>query len=92
MIVAPGDVGADLRRSLSSLEYDIVALVSSLDEAADITFDVAVLWEPDAESVAVALERGAKTVALGGADGADLQLATDEAAAFKTRIWELFRP
>lgn len=92
VLVAPSDVGADLRRSLSSLEYEIVAAVQSIDDAADITFDVAVLWEPDASSVAAARERGVKTVALGGADGADLQLAPAEAASFKTRVWELFRP
>jgi len=92
VLVAPQDVGAELRRSLSSFEYEIVAAVESIDDARDITFDVAVLWEPEASVVAAARERGVKTVAVGGANGADLQLAADEATTFKTRIWELFRP
>ncbi len=92
VLVAPEDVRTELRRSLSSLEYEIVAAVRSVDECDGITFDVAVLWEPDTSAVAAARERGVKTVALGGFDGADLQLPADEAATFKTRVWELFRP
>jgi hypothetical protein len=92
VLVAPEDVRTDLRRSLSSLEYEIVAAVESIEETQGITFDVAVLWEPDAPVVAAARERGVKTVALGGENGADLQLPTEDAASFKTRVWELFRP
>ena len=92
VLVAPEDVRSELRRSLSSLEYEIVAAVGSVAESEGITFDVAVLWEPEASVVAAARERGVKTVAVGGANGADLQIAADEATTFKTRIWELFRP
>lgn len=92
VLVAPQDVQADLRRSLSSLEYDIVAAVTTVDETEGITLDVAVLWEPDANALETLRSKGVKTVALGGAEGADLQLTTDDATTFKTRIWELFRP
>lgn len=92
MLVADEQMRSDLRRKLSSLEYDIVAAVGSLDDLNDITADVVVLWEPDAATVTAARDRGLKTVALGGENGADLHLATDDAAAFKTRVWELFRP
>jgi len=92
VLVADEQMRADLRRKLSSLEYDIVAAVGSLDDLKDITADVVVLWEPDGAAIAAAREHGLKTVALGGENGADLQLATDDAAAFKTRLWELFRP
>ena len=92
LLVAPEDVRQDLRRKLSSLEYDITAAVASLDEAENVTADAAVMWEPDAATIAAARDRGLKTVALGGEDGADLHIAVDDAASFKSRVWELFRP
>lgn len=91
VLVAPESRRADLRRRLSSIEYEIVAAVASLGEAEGISADVAVLWEPDAAIVAAARNRGLKTVALGG-EGADLDLPADDPSAFKTRVWELFRP
>lgn len=77
---------------MSSIEYEIAAAVGSLDETSGITCDVVVLWEPDADQIAVARERGLRTVAVGGARGADLDLAPDDAGDFKSRVWELFRP
>jgi hypothetical protein len=91
-LVAPEAVQQDLRRKLSSLEYEIVAAAAALDELGGITLDIAVLWEPDDATVVSARERGLKTVAIGGAGGADLQLAADDVQSFKTRVWELFRP
>jgi hypothetical protein len=90
--VAPDEVQKDLRRQLSSIEYEIVAAAATLDELDDITLDVVVLWEPEPAAIEDARGRGLKTVAIGGAEGADLQLAIDDAASFKTRLWELFRP
>jgi hypothetical protein len=92
VLVADEERRQELRRKLSSLEYEIVATVGSVEEIGDITADVVVLWEPDEGAVSAARARGLKTVALGGAHGADLQLDADDAAAFKTRVWELFRP
>jgi hypothetical protein len=93
LLVAPDDVRMELRRKLSSISYEIVAAVATLDEAAGINVDVAVLWEPAPDVISAARERGLKSVAIGGAHGAaDLDLATDDAADLKTRIWELFRP
>lgn len=91
-LVAPDDLQQDLRRKLSSLEYDIVAAVASVDELGDMSIDAVVLWQPDAATVAAARGRGLKTVALGGGDGADLQLPAEDPGAFKSRVWELFRP
>jgi hypothetical protein len=93
LLVAPADKQADLRRALSSLEYDIVAAVGTAEEAGDITADVAVAWEPDADAVNVLRQRGLKTVAIGVENAeADMHLAPDEVTQFKTRIWELFEP
>lgn len=91
-IVAPSDVQADLRRKLSSLEYEIVAAVTSLEEIRGVTVDAVVLWEPDGSTIATARADNLKTVSVGGSDGADLHLETDDVASLKTRIWELFRP
>jgi hypothetical protein len=93
LLVAPADKQAELRRGLSSLEYDIVAAVGTPEEAGDITADAAVLWEPGADAINVLRQRGMKTVAIGVEDtGADMHLAPDEFPQFKTRIWELFEP
>jgi hypothetical protein len=92
VLVADEQRRQELRRKLSSLEYEIVAAVGSIEEIGDVTADIVVLWEPDAATIASARERGLKTVAIGGENGADLHLATEDAAAFKTRVWELFRP
>jgi hypothetical protein len=92
VLVADETVRQDLRRKLSSLEYDIVAAIGSLGEIEGITADAVVLWEPDAATITAARERGLKTVALGGEGGADLQLPSDDPASFKSRVWELFRP
>jgi len=84
-IVAPDEKALELRRSLSSIEYDIVA---SEDGA-----DVAVLWEPDEATVQRLRDAGLKTVALGGVtSGADMHIEPDDVGSFKTRVWELFRP
>jgi hypothetical protein len=92
VVVAPEQAHADLRRTLSSLDYEIVATVSSVEEIGDISADVVVLYEPDAAHIAAARERSLKTVSIGGADGADLELDVDHVTDFKTRVWELFRP
>ena len=93
LLVAPADKQQDLRRALSSLEYDIVAAVSASEEAAEITADVAVVWEPDADAISVLRERGLKTVAIGVDDAeADMHLRPHEVGDLKSRIWELFAP
>lgn len=92
-MLAPEDVGNDLRRKLSSLEYEIVAVVAATEEAAGITADVVVAWEPDEETLLRLRELSLRTVAVGGvAESADLKIAADDAASFKNRVWELFRP
>jgi hypothetical protein len=93
VIVAPPEKHQELRRALSSLEYDIAATVTTADDASGITADVAIAWEPDEEMLLRLRELTLKTVAVGG-DGAsaDMTLAPDEIASFKSRIWELFRP
>ncbi len=92
VIVADEAKSAELRRTISSLEYDITAVVPSIDELEGITADVAVLWEPDSATISSVRDRGLKTVAIGGDEGADLQLTSEDAASLKTRVWELFRP
>lgn len=92
VLVAPPDAQSDLRRRLSSLEYDIVAAVASTDDVAGITCDAAILWEPTDAAIEALRGAGVKTVALGGSIEADLQIAPEDAASFKTRVWELFRP
>jgi hypothetical protein len=93
VVVAPLDKQQEIRRSLSSLEYDFSAFVTSADAAADVSGDVAIAWEPDEDTLLRLRELGFKTAALGG-DGAsaDLRLKSNDAASFKSRIWELFRP
>ena len=93
VVVAPAEKHQDLRKSLSSLEYDIAATVGTADDAAAITGDVALAWEPDEDALLRLRTFGFKTVAVGG-DGssADMKLGPDDVASFKTRIWELFRP
>lgn len=92
VLVADESARQELRKKLSSLEYDIVAAVGSLDEVGEITVDAVVLWKPDADAISAAKARGLKTVSLGGADGADLQIPAEDPAVFKARVWELFRP
>jgi hypothetical protein len=93
VIVAPPEKHQELRRALSSLDYDIAATVAAADDALSIRSDAAVLWEPPGVDVQRLQAAGFKTVAVGG-DGssADMSLEPDEVASFKTRIWELFRP
>lgn len=81
-IVAPEERLGDLRRTLSSIEYDIVA---SEDGA-----DIALAWEPDEALVARLRDAGLKVVSVGGSSG-DLDIAPDDVGSFKTRVWELFR-
>jgi hypothetical protein len=93
LLIAPPDRQTELRRALSSLEYDIVAAVASAEEAADISADAVVAWEPDDDTIAVLRQRGLKTAAITVEDtAADMRLAPDDVAQFKTRIWELFAP
>lgn len=93
LLVAPPDEQQKLRRALSSLEYDIVAAVAAAEEAGDITADVAVAWEPDADAINVLRQRGLRTVAVSVEETeADMHLSPDDVAQFKTRIWELFEP
>jgi hypothetical protein len=93
VIVAPLERHAELRRALSSLEYDIAATVATGAEAAVITSDVVVAVEPDPATLELLRACGTKIVAVGGdAEGTDMHLGPDELASFKTRIWELFRP
>lgn len=82
-IVAPEDRLADLRRALSSIEYDVVA---STDGA-----DIAVAWEPDGALVSELRDAGLKVVAIGASAEADMSIPPDDIASFKTRVWELFR-
>lgn len=91
LIVAPADRHLELRKTLSSLEYDVTAAVATPEDADGITADVAVVLEPDAATLDRLSALGFKTAALGG-DGAAADLAVDDAASFKARIWELFRP
>jgi hypothetical protein len=93
VVLAPSEVGADLRRKLSSLEYEIVAVVESVDELAGINADAVVAWEPDEETLLRLRELSLKTVAIGGeGESSDLKLAPGDVTDFKTRVWELFRP
>lgn len=86
LLVAPADRLQELRRVLSSIEYDIVT-------SEDIAADVAIAWEPSAEDVSALRARDLKVVAVGAnAAGADMHLQPDDIKQFKTRIWELFRP
>ena len=85
IVVAPDDKLADLRRALSSLEYDFTTTVDSAD--------VAVVWQPDDDALGSLRDAGVKIVAIGGtASGVDMTIDPDDIGAFKTRIWELFRP
>jgi hypothetical protein len=93
VVLAPDDVGNDLRRKLSSLEYEIVAVVGSVDELAGINADVVVAWAPEEEALLRLRELSLKTVAVGGeGETADMKLAADDVTSFKDRVWELFRP
>ena len=89
LVVAPQQMHLDLRRRLSSLEYDIVATVTP-EEAPSVNADLAVVWEPDAGTVALLREKGMKVVTV-GQDGGDLNIAADELDTFRSRVWELFR-
>jgi len=82
-IVAPPDKVADLRRALSSLEYDIVT-----DES---IADVAIAFEPDEALVQRLRNAGLKVASIGGSSG-DLDVDPHDIASFKSRIFELFRP
>ena len=93
VIVAPEDRQLELRKQLSSLEYDIVATVAKAEDAIQIGCDVVIIWEPDAETMSMLCEFEARTVAIGGAgEEAEMRIDADDVASFKTRIWELFRP
>lgn len=93
IVVAPAEKHADLRRALSSLEYDIAATVEDFAGATGITADVAVALEPDEDLLLKLRALSLKTVAVGGTgESADMKLDPDDLASFKTRIWELFRP
>lgn len=93
VVVAPDDRHAELRRALSSLEYDIAAVVSSVQDASQISSDVAVIWEPEPSEITALRALGRKTVAVGGtATDADMQLQADDVRTFKDRVFELFRP
>lgn len=93
VVVAPAEKQLELRKMLSSLEYEIAATVASADEAMSITADAVLLWGPDADAIARLRDAGYKTVAVGGArDEADMAIAPDDVGSFTTRIWELFRP
>ncbi|MEX0875680.1 MAG: hypothetical protein WD646_01040 [Actinomycetota bacterium] len=93
VIVAPEDKQLELRKTLGSLEYDIVATVASADEATEIGCDVVVIWEPDALTMSTLTELESRTVAIGGAgEEAEMRIDPDDVASFKTRIWELFKP
>jgi hypothetical protein len=92
VIVAPSDKHLELRKTLGSLEYDIVATVTSADEATEIGCDVVVVWEPDAQTMSTLCELEPRTVAIGGAgQEAEMRIDPDNVASFKTRIWELFK-
>ena len=93
VIVAPADQHLELRKALSSLDYDIAATVETVAEAVGVKGDVALAWEPETPIVDALRAVGFKTVAVGGtAEGADMSLEPDDVTSFKTRIWELFRP
>lgn len=82
-IVAPDDKLPELRRALSSIEYDIVTTIDGAD--------VAVMWEPDEATVQRLRDAGLKTVAIGGAS-AEMDVDPQDIASFKSRVWELFKP
>jgi hypothetical protein len=90
LIVAPADRHLDLRRRLSSLEYDVVATVEA-DRSADVTADVALVYEQNAGVVGALKDRGVKVVSVGSGPDGDLSLTPDELGTFPQRVWELFR-
>lgn len=90
VVIAPPDEHLQLRRTLSSLEYDIVATLAPGAEL-DVTADVALVCDPTDEDVRRLRERGVKVVGF-GAPNASADLAIDDVAAFKTRIWDVLRP
>ncbi len=93
VIVAPEDKQLELRKQLSSLEYDIVATVANAEDATRIGCDVVIIWKPDGETMSVLCEFEARTVAIGGAgEEAEMRIDPEDVASFKKRIWELFRP
>jgi hypothetical protein len=92
IVIAPKERHQELRQSLSALEYDIVAAASDPADVDGITADVAVVLDADPMTTATLKARGLKVVAVGGdPEGADMALAADALADFKTRVWELFR-
>ncbi len=83
LVVAPDDKAQEIRRAISSLEYDFTTAVDSAD--------VVVVWEADDPSLS--RYPNAKKVAIGGtATIADITIEPDDIPSFKTRVWELFRP
>lgn len=91
LVVAPSDRHLELRRALSSVNYEIVATVAPTDPV-EVAADVAVLWEPGPETLRAFRDQGLKVVAVGGeADDADLVLPPEELGTFRDRVWELFR-
>lgn len=90
VIVAPPERQLELRRAISALDSDVVASVDSV-ASLDIRADVALAWEPDEETVAALRGAGLKVASVGGSEG-DLTIDPDDVAAFRTLVWELFRP
>lgn len=93
VIVSPSGEHADLRRRLSSLEYEIAATLAPGDPL-DVSADVLLLYDPDPATLEAARAKApAKVVVVGApAEGAHLVLDRDDDITFKSRIWELFRP
>lgn len=91
VLVAPPDRQLELKRAISSISYDVVAVPP--DDPLQVTADVAIVWEPASGRVEALHEAGLKVVAVGGeGTGADLALGPDELGTFRERVWELLRP
>lgn len=89
LVVASRDRHDELRRTLSSIEYEIAGAVQPGD--AHPAADVAVVVDGDAAAVEALRAAGMKVVAVGAVPGGDLTLAPGEIGSFASRVWELFR-
>lgn len=89
VVVAPADRHDELRRALTSIAYDIAAIVSTPEEI-DVDADAAVLVDPRPETVEALHARDLKVAAV-GEDGHGADICLSDAAAFKERVWDLFR-